>query len=168
MSKKGPTKSNNTGKAVKNDSVMTPIRTAEKIMNHFNPQGSILEPCRGTGAFYNLMDPKLRDWCEITDNKDFFDYTTKIDWIITNPPFSIYDIFLEHSFSIADNIVMFVPATKTIRGIKLQAKIDNYGGLKEIVNMGPGSRHGFGFGFIMVCLYYKKDYDGKNIKYSTI
>ena len=37
----------------------------------------------------------------------------------------------------------------------------DYGGLKEIVYMGGGSKHGFGFGFPVGCLHYQRNYKGE-------
>ena len=91
---------------------MTPYHT-KKIVEHFEPQ----EPL--DGAFYKAMQEYNHalkglsvedvDWCEISEGKDFFDYNGKVDWIITNPPYSIFDDFLDKAFEVADNVVMFVP-----------------------------------------------------------
>ena len=35
------------------DIIMTPEPCAIDIISHFSPTGSILDPCRGEGAFYN-------------------------------------------------------------------------------------------------------------------
>lgn len=74
-----------------NDKFMTPINLVEKIVYHFQPKGNILEPCIGSGNFYNFLKGWIQkghtlDWCEIDKGKDFFDYEKKVDWIITNPP----------------------------------------------------------------------------------
>lgn len=80
-----PIQPNRTGKATIADSVMTPTHIAELVIKHFNPVGKVLEPAKGTGNFYDLLqEPK--DWCEITEGKDFLEYKEKVDWIITNPP----------------------------------------------------------------------------------
>ena len=50
-----PTKPNRTGKATASDTVFTPSNVAKKIIEYFNPKGVCLEPCKGAGAFYNLM-----------------------------------------------------------------------------------------------------------------
>jgi len=84
-----------------NDIVMTPEWLAKALINHFKPTGKILEPCKGNGAFSNNM---ICDWCEITEGKDFFEYNTKVDWIITNPPWSKIRSFLQHSMKVSDNI----------------------------------------------------------------
>lgn len=151
-------------KKTPNDVVMTKPETAKWIIDYFKPTGTILEPCKGNGAFYNNFKGN-KDYCEITMGKDFFDYNKKVDWIITNPPFSIYDKFLLKSFEVANNVVFFCPIIKAFKGKKLDIKIEEYGDLKEIVHMGGGNKHGFPFGFSVGCLYYQKNYKG-NIKYT--
>lgn len=91
---------------------------------------------------------------------DFFDYTDKVDWIITNPPYSIYDNFLSHAFSIADNVVFMVPLAKAFKSDKIERIVDAYGGLRELVYLGTGRKNGFPFGFAVGCLYYKRGYNG--------
>lgn len=83
-----------------------------------------------------------------------------VEWAITNPPYSIYDEFLQHAFRVADNVVFFVPIAKAFKSNKVQAMVNEYGGLKEIVYMGGGSKHGFGFGFPVGCLHYQRNYKG--------
>lgn len=52
----------------------------------------VLEPFKGEGAFYNCFpDFVEKDWTEITENRDYKDYVGDIDWVITNPPFSLDD-----------------------------------------------------------------------------
>ncbi len=160
ISKNGvPTKANKTGKATAADMVYTNEKTAKWIVDYFNPQGSILEPAAGKDVFYDLFSgEKYR--CEIADGIDFLDWNKKVDWIITNPPFSIYDVFLQKAFSIADNVLFFVPIAKAFKSNKVQQMVIEYGGLKEIVYMGGGSKHGFAFGFPVGCLHYQRNYKG--------
>ncbi len=119
-----------------------------------------LEPCRGDGVFYKLL-PKPKEWCEIVQGKDFFDYRGKVDWIITNPPYSIYNIFLEKCFEVSDNVVFLCPIAKAFKSLGTERLVGQYGGLKEIWLMGSGATCGFSFGFPTGCLYYKRDYKGK-------
>ena len=70
------------------DIVMTPEYLAKEIIEHYNPIGRILDPCRGTGAFYDNFNTDDKDWCELAEEKDFLEYNEKVDWIITNPPWS--------------------------------------------------------------------------------
>jgi len=163
-----PTKPNRTKKATAADTVITRDETVQWIVQHFRPKGSILDPSAGTDAFYNKFLNKEKYRCEITDGVDFFEWEKEVDWIITNPPYSIYDHFLKHSFEIASNVVFFVPIAKAFKSNKVQRMVIQYGGLKEIVYMGGGNRHGFAFGFPAGCLYYKKDYLGDCKITSTI
>lgn len=155
-----PTIPNRTGKATASDSVQTPIKIAKMIVSAFPLQGLILEPCRGIGNIYNEL-PEPKEWCEIIENRDFFAYNKKVDWIVTNPPYSIYDNFLEHCFEIAENIVLLVPIAKAFKSMKIEKMVDAYGGLKVIWLIGSGTKCGFAFGFPTGCLYYKRDYKGK-------
>lgn len=130
---------NKTEKATASDSVMTPPNIAQLIVDHFKPVGRILEPAKGTGNFLNALPP-LTEWCEITEERDFFEYEERVDWIITNPPYSIYDRFLEHCFEVADNVVLLVPVQKAFKSMKNQRLVDSYGGLKEVYIIGGGVR----------------------------
>jgi len=105
----------------------------------------ILDPCRGGGSFYdNLPSPK--DWCEIDEGKDFYDYTSKVDWIISNPPYSHFDEWLDHSFALSDNVVYLVPIAKVWKSWGTMMVIKKYGGIKKVLFI-PASRCGFPFGF---------------------
>jgi hypothetical protein len=101
-----------------NDLFFTPPELAKQIISHYNPKGICLEPCFGEGAFYNAM-PEPKDWCEITKGRDFFEYDKKVDWIITNPPFSLFRAFLNKSMDVADNIIFLT----TINHFWLKARI---------------------------------------------
>ncbi len=151
---------NKTGKATAADTVLTPDATAEFIVSYFAPTGSILDPAAGKNAFYGKYPNKVRYRCEIKDGSDFFKWNTSVDWIITNPPYSIYDLFLQKSFEVAKNVVFFAPITKAFKSNNVEKMVVKYGGLKEIIFMGGGRKHGFAFGFPVGCLYYKKDYIG--------
>lgn len=154
-----PTRPNTSGTATAADSVMTPPHVAQRIVDAFKPSGKCLEPCRGSGNIYRcLPDPK--DWCEIAEGRCFFDYSGRVDWIVTNPPYSIYDRFLEHCFEVADNVVLLVPIAKASKSMRIERMVDTYGGLKEIWLMGGGGSCGFAFGFPTGCLHYQRGYCG--------
>lgn len=93
------------------DRVFTPGALAGQIITAFNDiSGTVLEPARGDGAFYDALPNHVtRHWCEIDDGHDFFDWTTPVDWIVTNPPWSRFRDFLEHSLRVADNVLFLAP-----------------------------------------------------------
>jgi hypothetical protein len=50
----------------------------------------VLEPFRGEGNLYNNLPTFVeKDWCEITDGRDYKDYDKEYDWVLTNPPFRL-------------------------------------------------------------------------------
>lgn len=143
-----------------NDDIMTPLEISKKIIDMFDIQGTILDPFKGEGSFYNQF-PKgnKKMWCEIKEGKDFFEFEQNVDWIISNPPYSILDEVLEHSFKIANNIVYLVPLSKIVSSMKRIRKIDNYGGVPFIYIL-SASKCKFPFGFPACAIYIKKNYKG--------
>lgn len=89
-----------------NDVVYTPRPLAKWIVDHFQLCGRILEPCKGDGAFTDFMPDA--EWCELALGIDFFEYQKEVDWIVTNPPWSLLREFLVHSMKIADDVVMVI------------------------------------------------------------
>ncbi len=58
----------------------------------------VLDCAKGSGAFYNnYPDNIVKEWCEIKKKISFLKKVNKVDWIITNPPYSNLDKWLEHS-----------------------------------------------------------------------
>jgi len=113
-----------------NDDVQTPRHLAERIVKHFKPKGRILEPCKGDGNFLRAMPDAA--WCEIKEDKNFFEWDRRVDWIVTNPPWSQIRAFLQQSMRLADNIVFLM----TVNHVWTKARIRDVGefgfGIKEI------------------------------------
>ena len=84
----------------------------------------LLDPFFGNGAFFNEFPRKnKKEWCEIEKGVDFFKYNKKVDWIISNPPFSKLTQVLEHSTDICKKgfgLIMMTTAlsVKRINDIK--------------------------------------------------
>lgn len=141
-----------------NDVVFTSDDIARTLVDLFNPKGKILEPCSGEGVFLKYL-PLETEWCKITKGKDFFDYKEKVDWIFTNPPYSNFDRFLDHSFELAENVMFLVPIAKVWKSWGTILKIKKYGGIKQMWLV-PASRCGFPFGFPVAAIHFQKDYHG--------
>ncbi len=141
-----------------NDVVFTPDWLAKQICEMFPIQGKVLEPCKGEGAFLKYL-PNDTDWCEIADGKNYYDYHKKVDWIVTNPPYSDFNRFLQHSFTLAENIVLLVPVAKMFKSMGTLNDIFNYGGFVEIHTL-PSSKAGFQIGFPSAVYYLKRGYKG--------
>lgn len=112
-----------------------------------------MEPCKGEGAFLNYL-PENSDWCEIVDGRNFYDYNEKVDWLVTNPMYSDFNRFLEHSFELSENIVLLVPVAKMFKSMGTLKQIFEYGGFVSIHAL-PASKAGFPFGFPCAVYYLK-------------
>jgi hypothetical protein len=142
----------------KNDVVFTPDWLAKKIVSMFNINGIVLEPCKGEGVFLKYL-PENTEWCEIADGKNFYDYNKKVNWIVTNPPYSDFNRFLEHSFELADNIVLLVPVAKLMKSMGTLRLILQYGGFVSCHFL-SANKAGFPFGFPCGVYYIKRNYKG--------
>lgn len=140
--------------------VQTPRDVCKLIVEHFKPTGSILEPCKGNGNFLEFMPDA--DWCEIKEDRDFFDCEKKYDYIITNPPFDLMRKFIIKSMEVSDNIIFLT----TINHLWLKARLrdikEHKFGIKEILlldtpNTFPSS------GFQVGCFHLQKNYKGNII-----
>ena len=158
---------NNTNR---NDVVMTPQELAEALVNHFKPSGKILEPCKGEGIFLKYL-PKDTLWCEITEGKDFMDFNGKVDWIITNPPWSKVRPFLQKGMKVSDNIVYLTALAHLWFKARLRDIRENNFGIKEIVTFDtPKSfpQGGFQIGAFHIQRGYKGDIKFKDLGKITI
>jgi hypothetical protein len=146
---------------VKNsDVVYTPRRISKLIIDYLKPTGKILDPCRGDGSFFEQLSGDV-DFCEIREGKDFFLYSQMVDWIIGNPPYSIFYEFLEHSFTLAENVSFLVPTNKIFQRQKVMNLINNWGGVVSIIVFGSGSLLNFPFGFSVGNFHFQKGYKGE-------
>lgn len=140
------------------DVVLTPRDVAADVVQHFAPTGSILDPCRGDGAFSDAM-PGC-DWCEVRDGRDFFQFTKAVDWIVSNPPYSIFSDFLRHSFTVSENIVYLIPVNKVFNSDRMMREIWTWGGVPEIYVIGGGGSLGFPIGFCIGAVHFKRGFKG--------
>jgi hypothetical protein len=117
---------------VSNDVVQTPVSLARALVAHFEPSGIVLEPCKGEGNILRFL-PKGSPWCELSKGRDFFDWTKKVDWVFTNPPWSKIRPFLQHSLSIADDVVFLVTVNHLWTKARLRIIEDAGFGIQQIV-----------------------------------
>ena len=150
------------------DIVMTPQYLAKDIIRHFNPTGIILDPSRGTGAFYDNF-PTLhdslctKDWCELGENKDFLNYNRKVDWIITNPPWSKMQLFLEHGMKISDNIVYLTTINHYTTKRRIR-EMRSYGfSVKEIYCVDTPKKPWPQLGFQLAAVHTQRGYTGGTV-----
>ena len=151
------------------DLVMTPEYLAKEIIEHFNPTGKILDPSRGEGAFYDNFPTDNKDWCELGENKDFLTYSDKVDWIITNPPWSKMQQFLKHGMQIANNIVYLTTINHYTTKKRIRDMRENNFAIKEIYCVNTPSKPWPQLGFQLAAVHTKREYKGDvKLSYSTM
>ena len=148
-----------------NDMVMTPRHIAKQMIDYYDKWHDLsgrvlLDPCRGDGAFYDQYPNHCtKEWCEITEGRDFFDWPYKVDWIITNPPYSIFPQFLEKCFEVADNVALLIPLAKLVSSLKRIKMVMDYGNIESIRIIGA-SKCGFPFGFPAAAIHMRRGTPG--------
>lgn len=112
---------NRGAKRKEKDAYPTPSWCTELICNEiaWSECGYFLEPCVGDGAISSVVSAHLGgrnrmffDWCEISQGRDFLTWDfggRRFDFILTNPPFSIAQEFIERSLSISNCVIMLLP-----------------------------------------------------------
>ena len=141
------------------DYVQTPVWCAKDMIDFYNPIGKILDPCRGENkVFTNILNNS--DWCEITEGIDFFKNNKQYNWIIGNPPYSIFNKWLKHSYEIAENIVYLLPTFKVFNALGLIRMYKKYGWIKHIRIYDTGKDIEWSRSRPIGAIYFKKDFSG--------
>lgn len=114
-----------------NDEIQTPRQLAKALVRKLAPVGRILEPCAGEGAFLDEMPGA--SWCEILQGRDFLSWSAKVDWIVTNPPWSRIRTFLQKSFEIADNVAFLMTVNHAWTKARLRDASNACFGIRRII-----------------------------------
>lgn len=140
------------------DVVYTPDWVACDMVSFFKPSGEILEPCCGDGAFMKYLP--FAHWCEIEKGVDFFQWETPVNWIVGNPPFSTINLWMEHSFKFADNVLFLMPMNKPFNSLYRMKQILEYGDIRAIRAYGHGKLFGMDYGFAVGAFWFQRGYRG--------
>jgi hypothetical protein len=141
------------------DDVYTPTWCAKDCIEWYKPTGVVLDPCKGHGAFSDLM-PGC-EWDEIKEGRDFFARTQRVDWIIGNPPYSNFRKWFRHGFELSDNAVWLIPVWKAFSAYGLKIELANWGGgLAHIRYYGTGGKLGWPLGNAIGAVHFKRGHTG--------
>lgn len=116
---------------------MTPQWLADMLVKRLNPSGRMLEPCSGQGSFVNAMRPYGQvSSCDISkDHPGFEWWTERVDWIVTNPPWSQFRLFLVHSMEVADHVALL-------------STVNHWWTKRRVAEV---RKHGFGYRTLLLC-----------------
>jgi len=118
-----------------NDVIFTPLDVAQLMINMCELQQgmTVLDPCAGSNkVFYNnLPDCVLKDYCEIEEGKNFFEYDKCVDCIIGNPPYSLWDKWLEKTMSLT-NKFCYIFGFLNMTDKRIRQILDNGFGMTKI------------------------------------
>lgn len=137
------------------DVVRTPVYLVEDMISHFRPRGVVLDPCRGDGVFFDRLS-EGREWCEITQGRDFLEWNTPVDWVFGNPPYSQYAKWIYHAMKIAVDIVYLMPCDKPFISYKTLRVMRKWGHVRHMRIYGPGNKFGFPIGFAIGAVHFQR------------
>ena len=102
----------------------------------------------------------MKDWCELGEGRDFLSYTQKVDWIITNPPWSKMQVFLEHGMKVSDNIVYLTTINHYTTKRRIRDMRSHNFAIKEIYCVNTPSKPWPQLGFQLAAVHTQRDYKG--------
>ena len=90
-----------------NDVFLTPVELAKKhiSMIDYNPDDIWYDPFKNSGNYYNNFPTDNKEWSEILEGDDFFEFNTEVDIICSNPPYSMINKVLEKCVSLNPRII---------------------------------------------------------------
>ena len=99
-----------------NDKFYTPISLVKihlkLVKDYVKDKDIILDPFAGDGKYINLYPDYFKDnefdFTEIDKGLDFFQYSKKVDAIISNPPYSCIDKVLEKSVELKPHTISYL------------------------------------------------------------
>ena len=116
-----------------NDVVYTPLNLCRSIIQHYEPKGSAIEPCEGSGNFVKALKESTGisevTHFDITTGTDYLGHKTQPhNWLITNPPFSKLHLFLRKAMQDDhDNIILLCYANTFLMNGKMKSLVEfNY------------------------------------------
>jgi len=95
---------------VAKDVFITPKDLAKKHIDmiDYNPSDKWLDPCKNSGNYYNQFPNDNKDYCEILEGKDFFNYNQPVDIICQNPPYSLMNKWIEKNIELNPRVISFL------------------------------------------------------------
>lgn len=143
------------------DLVYTPPELAAKLVAHLKPSGRVLDPAKGQGAFYDTFPVGCsRAYCEISEGRDFFEWTEPVDWIITNPPWSKIRQFISQGCKVANHVCYLITANHLFTKARLKVVRDAGFGVREIIFVPTPKSPWPQSGFAVAMIHLERSWQG--------
>lgn len=93
-----------------NDVFITPLELAKTHIEMIEGDADDVwyDPFKNDGSYYNQFPTEHKDWSEILQGRDFFEYDGKPTVICSNPPYSMIDKVLEKSISLKPRVISYL------------------------------------------------------------
>ena len=95
-----------------NDVFITPLGLAKlhiDLIDEKYNNSMWLDPCKNIGSYYDQFPETCKkDYCEILENKDFFDYDSQVNVIVSNPPYSLLDQWIKKSIQLNPDVISYL------------------------------------------------------------
>ena len=120
----------------KNDNIHTPPYVALKMieLTPIKHRDSVLDPCCGSNKIFyeNFSDNVHKEWCEVSEGRNFFDHRDSVDWCIGNPPYSLWDKWIEHTCDIVEKGFTYIFNFQNFTPKRINYILDRGFGLTKI------------------------------------
>lgn len=90
------------------------------------------DPFKNSGVYYNNFPTDKKDWTEILEDKDFFLYSSHVDIICSNPPYSCIDTILEKSVSLNPKVISYLIGINNLTTRRMEMMEKNGYGITKI------------------------------------
>jgi hypothetical protein len=117
-----------------NDVFITPVELARThiSMIECRPTDIWLDPFKNSGNYYNNFPTENKEYTEILEGKDFFDYDKNVDIICSNPPYSMLDDVLAHSVKLKPRVISYLISVNALTCKRMEYMKNNGYGITKI------------------------------------
>ena len=139
------------------DVFYTPELLAKKHINMINCDKNEIwyDDSKGKGIYFDNFPTDKKEWSEITENKDLFDFNEPVDIICGNPPYSKINDILKKSVSLKPRIISYLIGQQNLTPHRLEFMNENGYGL---IKLHLCKVRGF-FGYSTICIWEKNKDD---------
>lgn len=104
-----------------NDKFYTPdgvVKLHVDFINDLIGEGLVYEPFAGQGAYLKHLPNAIST--ELDNGTDFFEFTSQVGTIISNPPYSCFDRVLEHSVELNPTVISYLIGVNNLTARRLE------------------------------------------------